>query len=164
MLALVLVVGAVVVVWWVRRPVEIRSYDLSATDRAACQAFVDDLPDSLADQDRVDVRPDDALGAAYGDPAIVVTCGVPVPDGFDQTSRCDEVNGIGWYIPDGSDNDRSVDLRLAAAGFRPVVEVVVPADLRPSARNLGDDTTAAVLATLAPIVGKHLRQEQRCDG
>jgi hypothetical protein len=163
-LAAVVVIGVVVTVVLLRRPVKIESYDLSATDRAACEAFVADLPDSLADQDRVDVRPGDALGAAYGDPAITVTCGVPVPAGFDQTSRCDEVNGIGWYIPDGSDNDRTVDLRLAVAGFRPVVEVVVPADLRPDARNVGDDTTAAVLATLAPIVGERLTLEQRCDG
>lgn len=156
--------GVVVAVVLLRRPVEIQTYDLDAADRAACEAFAADLPGDLADEDRVDVRPDDALGAAYGDPAITVTCGGPVPEGFDQTSRCDEVNGVGWYIPDGSDDDLTVDLRLAAAGYRPVVEIVVPADLRPDVRNLGDNTTAAALSTLGPLVEDHLTLEQRCDG
>ncbi len=145
-------------------PPEIASYDLSDADRAACEAFVDDLPASLADEERVDVEPDDALGAAYGDPAITVTCGVPVPAGFDQTSRCDEVNGVGWFIPDGSDDDTTADLRLSVPGFSPVVEIVVPSDYRPTERFQGDNTTAAALAVLSPLVEEHLTLEQRCDG
>ncbi|MEO9324961.1 DUF3515 domain-containing protein [Nocardioides sp. C4-1] len=143
---------------------EIESYDLSDADRAACEAFVADLPDTLADQERVEVEPDDALGAGYGDPAITVTCGVPVPDGFDQTSRCDEVNGVGWYVPDGSDDDRTSDLRLSVPGYRPVVELVVPPDYRPQDPNIGDATTASALATLSTLVDEHLTLEQRCSG
>ncbi|WP_170286088.1 DUF3515 domain-containing protein [Nocardioides rubriscoriae] len=143
---------------------EIASYDLSAADRAACEAFVADLPDSLADEDRVDASPADALGAAYGDPAITVTCGVPVPGDFDQTSRCQEVNGVGWFILDGTDDDTSVDLRATAPGYRPVVSLVVPSDYRPDEPFQGDDTTAAALAELSPLVDEHLRLEQRCDG
>jgi hypothetical protein len=144
------VLGAVVV-WLVRRPVEIESYDLDAADRAACEAFVADLPD-------------DALGAAYGDPEITVTCGIPVPDAFDQTSSCLVVDGVGWYVPDGSDDDRGVAVRLSTPGFRPVVEVVVPSDYRPADRSLGDDTTAAAIATLTPLVREHLTLVKRCDG
>lgn len=143
---------------------EIESYDLSPDEQAACEAFVADLPDVLAEQGRVEVEPDDALGAGYGDPAITVTCGVPVPDGFDQTSRCDEVNGVGWYVPDGSDDDRTTDLRLSVPGYRPVVELVVPADYRPEDPNIGDATTASALATLSTVVADHLALEQRCDG
>jgi hypothetical protein len=145
-------------------PPEIASYDLGDADRAACEAFVADLPASLADEERVDVEPAGALGAAYGDPALTVTCGVPVPTDFDQTSRCDEVNGVGWFIPDGTDSDTSVDLRLTAPGYRPVVELVVPADYRPDDPFVGDDTTAAALAVLSPLVAEHLSLEQRCDG
>ena len=97
---------------------EIESYDLSPDEQAACEAFVADLPDVLAEQGRVEVEPDDALGAGYGDPAITVTCGVPVPGGFDQTSRCDEVNGVGWYVPDGSDDDRLDALRCTLNEYR----------------------------------------------
>lgn len=145
-------------------PPEIESYDLDDADRAACEAFVADLPDRLADEPRVEVEPSDALGAAYGDPAITVTCGVPVPDGFDQASRCDEVNGVGWYVPDGSDDDPTTDLRLSVPGYRPVVELVVPSDYRPREASVGDDVTAAALAELSGPVAENLRVEQRCDG
>ena len=145
-------------------PVEIETYDLDAEDRAACEAFVADLPRVLADESRVEVGPDDALGAAYGDPAITVTCGVPVPDGFDQTSRCDQVNDVGWYVPVGADDDTAEDLRVSVPGFRPIVEVVVPSDYRPTDPTVGDDTTAAALAMLSPLVEEHLTLEERCDG
>ncbi|MDO9455513.1 DUF3515 domain-containing protein [Nocardioides sp.] len=145
-------------------PTEIESYDLGDADRSACEAFVADLPGSLADEERDDVEPEDALGAAYGDPAITVTCGVPVPDDFDETARCDEVNGVGWFVPDGADTDPDIDLRLSAPGYRPVVEAVVPSDYRPDDPTLGDDTTAAVLATLSTLVDEHLTLAQRCDG
>jgi hypothetical protein len=165
LVVLAVVVGATVglLVWRPWGPVEIASYDLDAADRATCEALVADLPDRLADEDRVEVSPDDALGAAYGDPAITVTCGVPVPAEFDQTSRCDEVNGVGWYVPDGGDTDPTLDLVLSVPGYRPVVEVVVPSDYRPTDPSRGDNTTAAALATLSSLVTEHLTQEQRCD-
>jgi hypothetical protein len=141
---------------------EIRSYDLDDTDRAACEAFVADLPSQLAERSRVDVKPDDALGAAYGDPAITLTCGVPVSDAFNQTSRCVEVNGVGWFLPDGEPGTDRGDLRVSVPGYRPVVEVVVPEDYRPADRTVGDDTTAAVLSQLSPLVEEHLVLDQRC--
>jgi hypothetical protein len=30
---------------------------------------------------------------------MVVTCGVPTPDGFDLTAQCQVANGVGWYVP-----------------------------------------------------------------
>ncbi|MCW2815760.1 MAG: hypothetical protein JWN84_3215 [Nocardioides sp.] len=145
-------------------PPEIESSDVSPPERAACEALVADLPRMLADEERVEVEPEDALGAAYGDPAITVTCGAPVPEGFDRTSRCDEVNGVGWYVPDGTDDDPGADLRISVPGFRPVLEVLVPSDYRPTDPSLGDNTTAAALAVLSPLVEEHLSLEQRCAG
>ncbi|WP_170981528.1 DUF3515 domain-containing protein [Nocardioides dongxiaopingii] len=138
-------------------PVEIESHDLDDADRAACEAFVADLPETLADEERVDVEPDDALGAAYGDPAMVVTCGVPTPEGFDLTAQCQVANGVGWYIPNEVLDDPDADATLSAAGNRPVVEVFVPGD--------GDrgDRAAAAIAELAPLVEEHLPLVTRCD-
>ncbi|WP_139981868.1 DUF3515 domain-containing protein [Nocardioides litoris] len=163
-LTAVAAVAAAVVLGACSGPPEITSTDLDAAGRAACEAFTADLPDTLADQERVEVEPADALGAAYGDPPITVTCGVPLPEGFDQTSRCDEVDGVGWYVPDGSDADPTTDLRLAAPGYRPVVELRVPADYRPQDQNIGDDVTAGALGQLSGLVEEHLTLEQRCEG
>ena len=57
-------------------PVEVDVPEVDGEDAAACEAFADGLPDTLADEERVDIEPTDAPAGAYGDPPIVVTCGV----------------------------------------------------------------------------------------
>ncbi len=137
-------------------PVEIETADLDADDRAACDAFVADLPDTLSDQPRVEVEPaDDPLGAAYGDPPIVVTCGVDEADGFTEGSSCEVANGVGWYLPDEAYDDEELDLVLTAAGYRPRVEILVPADYRP-------EGGASAMAALAPLVEEHLTKVADC--
>jgi len=138
-------------------PVEIDTYDLEAADRAACEAFAADLPDTLADEDSREIEPADALGAAYGDPAITITCGVPVPASFDQTSSCDETNGVGWYVPVEQINDPDRDVTLTAVGYHPIIEIVVPS---------GDDrgnNAAAAMAELAQPIKTHLELINACN-
>lgn len=137
-------------------PVEVDVPELSSADRAACEAFADDLPDTLAEQERVDIEPADAPAAAYGDPAIVVRCGVPTPDGFDLTASCEIANGVGYFIPDEQYADQDLDLTLTAAGYRPRVEVRVPAGYRPNAG-------PAAMAVLAPLIREHLALVDDCD-
>ncbi len=131
---------------------------MDEADAAACAAFTDDLPETLAEQARVESEPTDAPGAAYGDPAIVVTCGVAAPDGFSKASACELVNDVGWYIPDEQYGDDELDLTITAAGYRPRVEIQVPAELRPNAG-------AAAMAKLAPLVAEHAELVEPCgDG
>ncbi len=138
-------------------PVEVASPDLDADDLAACEAFVADLPESIFELPAREIEPADALGGAYGDPAIVVQCGVGVPDGFDQAvSSCEVANGVGWYVPPEQFTDQQADVTLTAAGFRPVVEVSVPGTYRP-------DGTAAAIAQLAAAVDEHLTLIENCD-
>ncbi len=148
--------GAVLTVTACSGPVEIETNDLDAEDRAACDAFVADLPDTLNDEARVEVEPaEDPLGAAYGDPPIVVTCGVDEPEGFGEGSSCEVANGVGWYLPDEAYDDQSLDLVLTAAGYRPRVEILVPAEYRPGGG-------AAAMAALAPLVEEHLTETADC--
>ena len=82
---------------------------------------------------------------------------MPTPDGFDQTAQCQVANGVGWYVPPEQLDDPDGEAALSAAGNEPIVEVVVPG---------GDDrgdVAAAAIAELAPLVEKHLPEEQRCD-
>lgn len=137
-------------------PVEVDVPDLSSADRAACEAFAADLPDTMVDQPRVEIEPSDAPAAAYGDPAVVVRCGVPAPDGFSLASACETANGVGFFIPDEQYADQDADLTITAAGYRPRVEVTVPARYRPSGG-------AAAMAVLAPLVTKHLTLVESCD-
>jgi hypothetical protein len=136
-------------------PVEIDTPDLDADDRAACEAFVDALPATLNDEEPVETEPKDPLGAAYGDPAITVLCGVDIPDGFDETSACDEADKVGWYAPPEQYDDQSADVTIFAVSHRPVVELRLPSDYRPAG-------LAAALAELAAPVKRHLELVQRC--
>jgi hypothetical protein len=136
---------------------EIHSVDLDADERAACQALVDALPDTLDDLERGEVEPDDALGAAWGDPAIVLTCGAEEPEEFDEFSACDEVLGVGWFSPPDQlkVEQQDEDATLWAMSHRPLVELEVPADYRP-------DGVAAALAQLAEVVTAELDEVRAC--
>ncbi len=136
-------------------PVAITEPDVSAADRAACTRFLAEVPDTLARQEKRSVTPSDALGAAWGDPAITVTCGVSVPDSFDEFSPCEEANGVGWYVPLEESADQSSDLTFTAVGYRPIVEVVLPATYRP-------EGAAAVIAQLAAPVDEQLTLVKPC--
>lgn len=138
-------------------PVEIKSPNgLPDADQQACEAFIADLPPTLAEEMPREIDPADALGAAYGDPAITVTCGVPVPAGFDRTSSCEVANGVGWYVPPEQFDNQNADVTMSAAGYRPVVQIRVPHDYRPNGQ-------AAAIAELAKAVETHLSLLENCD-
>jgi hypothetical protein len=138
-------------------PPEIESVDLDADERAACQALVDALPDTLADLERGDVDPEDALGAAWGEPPIVLTCGAEEPEEYDDFSVCDEVLGVGWFAPPEQlePEQQDEDATVWAMSHRPLVEVEVPADYRP-------DGVANALAQLAEVVTANLDEVEAC--
>ncbi len=129
---------------------------MSKADRATCKAFAADLPERFAEKERVEIEPKDAPAAAYGDPAIVVRCGVAKPKGFSLASSCESANGVGFYIPDEQYTDQGLDVVLTTPGYRPRIEAVIPADYRPNA-------VAAAMAALAPLVEKHLELIAPCD-
>jgi hypothetical protein len=128
---------------------------LDEQDHATCEQLVDDLPDTLADEERRLVSPAAAPGAAWGDPAIVLRCGVPPPK-LDDVAECLEANGVGWYVTTEDDADQEADATVTAAGYRPVVSVDIPGDYRP-------EGVASVTATLAPVVERHLELVQPCQ-
>ena len=130
-----------------RRPAGDRRADLSAADAATCRDFVDSLPATLAGHDSVEATGDTEYGVAWGDPAIVLTCGVDPVDLTD-VPPCTVVNGIGWVV---QESDGSTT--LTADGYRPRVRVVVPADY---------DQPAGLVTGLAGPVKKYLALEDRC--
>lgn len=137
-------------------PVEIAVPELDRADAAACAALTADLPDTLAELERVDSEPAEAPGAAYGDPPIVVTCGVAAPEGWDTAGSCELVNDVGWWAPEEQFGDEDLDLTLYSAGYRPVVEIQVPAEIKVNAG-------AAAMAALAAPVEAHTELVDVCD-
>ena len=111
--------------------VEVTDPELPAGQETACRALLEALPDELGGLERAEVEPDDALGAAWGDPAIELRCVGAMPDGHTRISDCTEINGVGWYTPDAQLTDFDADLTMTTIGFEPIVELRVPADYRP---------------------------------
>ena len=128
-------------------PPEIDAPDLSAADASTCRDFVGALPEALGGHEPVEATGDTAYGAAWGDPAIVLTCGVGAVDLTD-VPPCTVVNGVGWVVQEG--DGRTV---LTADGYRPRVRLVVPDDY---------EQPAGLVTGLAPLVKKYLRLEDRC--
>ena len=135
--------------------IRIDEADLSADDRAACERLVADLPDTLAGAERRDVEPDGALGAAWGDPAYVLTCGVPRPSDYEPTAECNVIEGVGWYVTDDQLTDQGEDATPIALSLTPYVEVLVPATYRAK----GIDRA---LTELAPVLKEHLGDGLSC--
>ncbi|WP_210648672.1 DUF3515 domain-containing protein [Nocardioides sp. SYSU D00065] len=133
----------------------IDDHDVPDADRATCAALVDDLPDTLAGESRRPVEPDDALGAAWGDPAYVLTCGVPAPSDYEPTAECSVIGGVGWYVPDDQAADLGEEATPVALSLDPFVQLEVPPDYR-------TDGIDRALADLAPVLQEHLGEGLSC--
>lgn len=107
-----------------------------------CSALLEDLPQVVDDAVRRDVSPAHVPAAAWGQPAIVLRCGVPMPAEYAPDAQLFDMDGIGW-LPvevDGGALFTSVDREV-------LVEVAIPDDYEPA---------ADVLADLTDVVTEHL--------
>jgi hypothetical protein len=110
--------------------VHVDGYHVAAGDRDACRAFLQGLPAKVADQPRRDVS-GSPYAVAWGDPALVLRCGVRLPQDF-ASSPCITRNGIGWSVPLDQADDLDLDAVMTLAFRTPVVQVSVPAHYRPN--------------------------------
>ncbi len=88
------------------------------------------------------------LAGAWGDPPIVLRCGVEKPAALKPTSTCHDVNGVGWLAeqqPDG--------WLFTTIGRALYVSVEVPAEHEPAADALAD---------LADVIGRHVPVTRPC--
>jgi len=133
--------------------VDVPDTDVPAAERTACAALVDALPASVSDQERRQTK-GNPIGAAWGDPAIVLRCGVGKPANYDPRVGCQTVNDMDWYIPEPGMNDQQADVVMTTYGRVPAVEVVLPAEYRPP---------VAAMVDLAGTIEKHTRLVKKCS-
>jgi len=125
-----------------------------------CRLLVTDLPDEVDGQEARDVEPDDALVAAWGDPPIVLRCGVERPPWLQPTSFCFVINDVGWYAEDaGGPLDGTTapqgEVVFTTIGRSPYVEITVPPD---DSRSVVDPLT-----DVAAAIRRGTREEQPCQ-
>ncbi len=65
-----------------------------------CGDLIENLPDSVDGSGRRPTSPDSSATAAWGEPPIVLRCGVPRPDALDSTAVLFDVDGIPWFPED----------------------------------------------------------------
>ena len=98
-----------------------------------CARLVAALPEVVDDAVRRDVEPPSSAVAAWGQPPIILRCGIVEPDGIDPTMAVLEVGGVGWHSLPGQGGTFFV-----TADREPVVEVAIPDDYAPEADVLLD--------------------------
>jgi hypothetical protein len=121
--------------------------------RRACESLVHALPSRVSDQPQRRTT-GSRLGAAWGDPPIVLRCGVGKPKDYDPATGCQTVNGLDWYVPQKGMDDQSVDVVMTTLGREPAVQVTLPAQYRPPATAMVD---------LAAAIKAHTRQTTPCS-
>ena len=114
---------------------------------------MDALPEAVSDQPRRSVDARDGYAAAWGDPAIVLRCGMPTPRGSDEFAVCQETNGVGWFVPPRQIEDQGADVVMTTIGFAQNVEVLLPAEYRPP---------AAAMVDLAEAITRTIREVEPC--
>lgn len=137
--------------------VEIEPVKVDAADRSTCQQLVRALPATLDGLVTRAIAPKSALGHAWGDPAVVLSCGVSMPAGFQPGASCEENNGVGWYVPTEQFADLGEDLTVFTIGREPVVELLIPAEHRRNGAFPAD-----VLATLADPIKEAIPTHEPC--
>ncbi|MEV7395954.1 DUF3515 domain-containing protein [Aeromicrobium sp. NPDC092404] len=106
-------------------------YPTEAGTTINCKSLLADLPRTVAGQDNRAVK--DGNAAAWGDPAIILRCGVETPEDLGPASRCDMVDGVGWFTESTADG-----YLFTTIGRDFHVSVEVPHDHEPEADALAD--------------------------
>jgi hypothetical protein len=90
-----------------------------------CRALDQALPSEVDGQDRRDPEPSSALTAGWGNPAIILRCGVQRPAAMnDPNADGVDVNGVGWLVQEQDDGAFRFTTTLREA----YVEVTIPKD------------------------------------
>ncbi|MGW1783539.1 DUF3515 domain-containing protein [Streptomyces sp. NPDC002143] len=95
----------------------------SATVTELCRNLDKELPSTVDDQGRRDPSPASALTAGWGNPAIILRCGVERPEKMsDENADGVEVDGVGWLLEEQDGGS----FRFTTTLRRAYVEVTIP--------------------------------------
>jgi len=88
-------------------PVQVDTPDVTPAADLACPVLMGQLPLELAGETSRMVASDTPFAYAWGDPAVVLICGVDPPAGYVVGSQSLEINGVQWFV-DTADPDTVV--------------------------------------------------------
>lgn len=110
-----------------------------------CVDLSQELPKRVEGQDRRTTTPESAATAAWGDPPMVLRCGVPTPTAYTATASLLDVAGVSWFA-----EQLSAGVRFTTIGRVTNVEFTVPDAYSPEAYPLID--LAGAITDTVPTV------------
>jgi hypothetical protein len=121
--------------------VEVEPYDVLPGADEACAGLLEDLPEVVADAVTRDIEPAELPAAAWGQPPIVLRCGVGLPPEYQPDAILTEIDGVAWLPAEGIGGSF-----FSTVDRDPIVEVAVPDDYDP----------ATVLGDLGPTIAANV--------
>lgn len=116
---------------------------------ASCPALMEALPLEVVGVPSRRVRSDSPFAYAWGEPPVVLVCGVDRPEGFAPDSALFQINGVQWFV-----DDSDPDVVVWTSVDRPVyVEVTVPATVDSGPATVLSTTIAEALPYQEPDPG-----------
>jgi Protein of unknown function (DUF3515) len=132
---------------------DVETPTLTGPTARVCGQLVDGLPATVDSAQRREVEPSGGPAAAWGDPPIVLRCGVPMPESFDEFAACQETDGVGWFIPEEQQSGDAEAITMTTIDRTVNVEVTLPPEHWPPANAMVD---------LAPAIKRYVDQGDPC--
>jgi uncharacterized protein DUF3515 len=122
-------------------PVPVTPADVAISARGFCQHLDVLLPSKLDGRRTIPTTPTSRYTAAWGDPPVVMRCGVTQPAGLTRTSEVIEVDKVEWFLVENGDGyvfttvNRAANVEVSVPGSVPRTEATAPlVDLAPAVR------------------------------
>jgi hypothetical protein len=122
---------------------------VTAEADAACPGLMSALPLELAGEQSRPVQSNSPFAYAWGDPPLVLVCGVDRPAGFVATSGLIQIDAVQWYVDD-SDPDTVVWTAVDRSVY---VQLSIPSSLDSAAATELSDLIAKALPAQQPQPG-----------
>jgi hypothetical protein len=130
-------------------PLPVEVPPVTAEADAACPGLMSALPLELAGERSRPVTSNSPFAYAWGDPAVVLVCGVDRPAGFVATSGLIQIDAVQWYVDD-SDADTVVWTAVDRSVY---VQLSIPSSLDSASATELSDIIAKTLPAQPPQPG-----------
>lgn len=131
-------------------PVPVPAFGHPGADTAACKVLMPKLPEDLSGSKQRAVEGGDNEGvAAWGDPVILLRCGVETPQELNCSAALTQVDGVAWLQ---LDSDGSPDTTYIAADRSVRIAITLP-----------DQSGTGPIQEISDVISANLQARQPCS-
>lgn len=130
-------------------PLAVGTFNQPGADSAACRSLLPALPDKLSDASRREIEGSPAGIAAWGDPAVILRCGLETPEDLTCSSALVQVNGVSW-------------LQLTEAGLGSTTYIAADRSVR-VAVTVPDGSGTGAIQQISDVVSSTLEIREPCS-